>query len=185
MLKLVGPAGATRAFLEFCCSKIPAQRLGFLRTSETRFGKGAARSGFQILLERKGASVVGKCDIALNVPRTVLCSVCDFTRVVFRQPRVQIIRDSGIEMLMILLALQNVDVFHSEVRLRKEASARQPSPCWDFKGRPAGSFWRWPAEPKLANARPASAIQAPARQPSRRCRERRLYAGWPSRSSRM
>ncbi len=41
-------------------------------------------------------------------------------------------------MLRVLLALQNVDVFHGEVRLRKEAPARQPSLA-DFLGLPRRS----------------------------------------------
>ena len=45
--------------------------------------------------------------------------------IVLRKSGLQIVRDAGVEMLRVLLALQNVDVFQREVRLRKEAPARQ------------------------------------------------------------
>jgi len=44
----------------------------------------------------------------------------DFPGVVLRHSGVQIIGDSDVEMLRVLLALQDVDVFHGEVRLRKK-----------------------------------------------------------------
>lgn len=68
----------------------------------------------------------------------MLGGVRDLTRIVLRQPGVQIVGDAGIEMLAVRHALQDVDVFHREVRLRKNALARQPS-LGDFLGLPSRS----------------------------------------------
>ena len=91
-----------------------------------------AGSRLQIPFESERPRIVRECDIALEAPRAILSRVCDFACAALRQPRDQIICDPGIEMLRIPHTLENVDVFHREVRLRKEAPARQPSLDWYF-----------------------------------------------------
>jgi len=108
------------------------------RASKMLFGEGPTGSRLQIFFECEGPVLVCESDIALDVPGPMLRSVRHRTGIVLRQSGVQIVRDASIEILRVLLALQNVDVFHGEVRLRKEAPARQPSLAHEESGCHAG-----------------------------------------------
>jgi hypothetical protein len=73
--------------------------------SQMLFSEGSARSRLKVFFERERPLVVGECDVVLDAPRSILSRVRDLTRIVLRQPGIQVIRDAGIEILRVLLAL--------------------------------------------------------------------------------
>jgi hypothetical protein len=87
-------------------------------------GKSSPRSGLQILLKSDCAWFVSKRDVVLDTPRAELQRVSHRARIVFREPGVQVVGDTGVEMLA-CEALKDVDVFHDSAFTK--ATARQPS----------------------------------------------------------
>ncbi len=78
------------------------------------FGKGPARSAFEVAFEFRSSLAIGERYRCLDSPRTELGRVRDFAGVVSAQAISEIVSQAGVEVFGTCLTLQNVHVtkFH-------------------------------------------------------------------------
>jgi hypothetical protein len=83
------------------------------RRSKPLFRKGPARSRLKIFLECERLFFVRESDIRLERPRRIFRGVRNFTCIVLRDAAAQIVRHTNIVPFEVLLAPENIDVFHA------------------------------------------------------------------------